>query len=167
MSILITGLQNRVKNSAAYAEELGLMLIANGERRFPQVSLPLRESLQYLSTVRETSLTQNGLFMQSSMPQKIPFLLLRLGFLAILLLIRMLSKSREETRNSRSRLMVRIILLYPMFTFTAQRPKTLKFSLRPLPRLAPSISLVRSTTPQGQSTISTIWLRRSEMNRST
>jgi hypothetical protein len=31
MSILITGLQNRVKNSAAYAEELGLMLIANGE----------------------------------------------------------------------------------------------------------------------------------------
>lgn len=31
MSILISGLQNRVKNSAAYAEELGLMLIANGE----------------------------------------------------------------------------------------------------------------------------------------
>lgn len=31
MSIIISGLQNRVKNSAAYAEELGLMLIANGE----------------------------------------------------------------------------------------------------------------------------------------
>lgn len=31
MPILISGLQNRVKNSAAYAEELGLMLIANGE----------------------------------------------------------------------------------------------------------------------------------------
>lgn len=31
MSVLISGLQNRVKNSAAYAEELGLMLISNGE----------------------------------------------------------------------------------------------------------------------------------------
>lgn len=31
MSILISGLQGRVKNSAAYAEELGLMAIANGE----------------------------------------------------------------------------------------------------------------------------------------
>lgn len=31
MSVTITGLQNRVKNSAAYAQELGLMLIANGE----------------------------------------------------------------------------------------------------------------------------------------
>jgi hypothetical protein len=31
MPILISGLQNRVKNSAAYAEELGLMLISNGE----------------------------------------------------------------------------------------------------------------------------------------
>lgn len=31
MPILIEGLQNRIKNSAAYAEELGLMLIANGE----------------------------------------------------------------------------------------------------------------------------------------
>lgn len=33
MPILISGLQNRVKNSAAYAEELGLMLIANGEEK--------------------------------------------------------------------------------------------------------------------------------------
>jgi hypothetical protein len=31
MSVVITGLQNRVKNSAAYAQEIGLMLIANGE----------------------------------------------------------------------------------------------------------------------------------------
>lgn len=31
MSIVITGGQTRVKNSAAYADELGLMLIANGE----------------------------------------------------------------------------------------------------------------------------------------
>ena len=31
MSVLISGLQSRVKNSAAYAEELGLMLISNGE----------------------------------------------------------------------------------------------------------------------------------------
>lgn len=31
MSILITGLQNRVKNSSAYSEELGIMMIANGE----------------------------------------------------------------------------------------------------------------------------------------
>jgi len=31
MAIIISGLQNRVKNSAAYAEELGIMLIANGE----------------------------------------------------------------------------------------------------------------------------------------
>jgi hypothetical protein len=31
MAVLLSGLQNRVKNSAAYAEELGLMLIANGE----------------------------------------------------------------------------------------------------------------------------------------
>lgn len=31
MAIIFTGLQNRVKNSAAYSEDLGLMLIANGE----------------------------------------------------------------------------------------------------------------------------------------
>lgn len=31
MSVVITGLQARVKNSAAYAEELGMMLVANGE----------------------------------------------------------------------------------------------------------------------------------------
>ena len=31
MAIVLSGLQNRVKNSAAYAEELGIMLIANGE----------------------------------------------------------------------------------------------------------------------------------------
>lgn len=31
MPVLIAGLQNRVKNSAAYAEELGVMLVANGE----------------------------------------------------------------------------------------------------------------------------------------
>lgn len=31
MPVLISGLQNRVKNSAAYAEDLGLMLVANGE----------------------------------------------------------------------------------------------------------------------------------------
>lgn len=33
MSIIISGLQNRVKNSSAYAEELGLMMIANGEEK--------------------------------------------------------------------------------------------------------------------------------------
>lgn len=33
MSTLISGLQNRVKNSAAYAQELGLMLICNGEEK--------------------------------------------------------------------------------------------------------------------------------------
>ncbi len=44
MSVLITGLQNRVKNSAAYAEELGLMLIANGEE-MPYLLSPTGEKI--------------------------------------------------------------------------------------------------------------------------
>lgn len=42
MSILVTGLQNRTKNSAAYSEELGLMLISNGEE-MPYLLSPLGE----------------------------------------------------------------------------------------------------------------------------
>lgn len=44
MSILISGLQNRVKNSAAFAEELGLMLIANGEE-IPYLLSPQGEKI--------------------------------------------------------------------------------------------------------------------------
>lgn len=44
MSVLITGLQNRVKNSAAFAEELGLMFIANGEE-LPYLLSPQGEKI--------------------------------------------------------------------------------------------------------------------------
>lgn len=43
-TVLISGLQNRVKNSAAYAEELGIMLIANGEE-LPYLLTPQGEKI--------------------------------------------------------------------------------------------------------------------------
>lgn len=45
MSVIITGLQNRVKNSSAYAEELGFMLVANGEE-LPYVLTAIGEKIR-------------------------------------------------------------------------------------------------------------------------
>lgn len=45
MPTIITGLQNRVKNSAAYAQELGLMLISNGEEP-PYLLTPQGEQVE-------------------------------------------------------------------------------------------------------------------------
>lgn len=44
MSVLISGLQNRVKNAAAYAPEFGLMLISNGEE-LPYLLTPNGEKI--------------------------------------------------------------------------------------------------------------------------